>query len=82
MQANKAKLNAQRDRMIKELPKIKGVGRLRGGTNSNFLLYEMLNAKGEPDNRTALAVYETLAENKGVVVRFRGKEHGCGHRVL
>jgi histidinol-phosphate aminotransferase len=26
---------------------------------------------------TALAVYEKLAETKGVVVRFRGKEHGC-----
>jgi histidinol-phosphate aminotransferase len=22
-------------------------------------------------------VYERLAENRGVVVRFRGKEHGC-----
>ncbi|KAK7981895.1 Histidinol-phosphate aminotransferase [Apiospora saccharicola] len=43
----------------------------------NFLLYEILNGKGEADNVTALAVYETLAENKGVVVRFRGKEHGC-----
>ncbi|KAH9909133.1 histidinol-phosphate aminotransferase [Xylariomycetidae sp. FL2044] len=77
MRANREKLVGQRERLIRELPKIKGVGRLRGGTESNFLLYEMLNAEGEPDNVTALAVYETLAENKGVVVRFRGKEHGC-----
>ncbi|KAI2622241.1 histidinol-phosphate aminotransferase [Hypomontagnella submonticulosa] len=77
MQANKEKLLQQRDRMLQELPKIKGVGRLRGGTDSNFLLFEMLNAQGQPDNVTALGVYETLAENKGVVVRFRGKEHGC-----
>lgn len=77
MRANRETLVHQRDRMIAELPKIKGVGRLRGGTASNFLLFEMLNAKGEPDNTVALAVYETLAENKGVVVRFRGKEHGC-----
>ncbi|KAI1143062.1 histidinol-phosphate aminotransferase [Hypoxylon sp. FL0543] len=77
MRANREKLVQQRDRLLRELPKIKGVGRLRGGTESNFLLYEMLNAQGEPDNKTALAVYETLAENKGVVVRFRGKEHGC-----
>ncbi|KAK6852637.1 hypothetical protein PG995_011188 [Apiospora arundinis] len=77
MRGNLEKLVAQRNRLIKELPKIKGVGRLRGGTESNFLLYEILNAKGEADNVTALAVYETLAENKGVVVRFRGKEHGC-----
>ncbi|KAK8079897.1 Histidinol-phosphate aminotransferase [Apiospora hydei] len=77
MRGNLEKLVAQRNRLIQELPKITGVGRLRGGTESNFLLYEILNAKGEADNVTALAVYETLAENKGVVVRFRGKEHGC-----
>ncbi|KAF4811826.1 Histidinol-phosphate aminotransferase [Colletotrichum tropicale] len=77
MRDNRTKILTQRDRIIAELPKIPGVGRLRGGTESNFLLYEMLNAEGKPDNVTALAVYERLAENKGVVVRFRGKEHGC-----
>ncbi|UQC76002.1 histidinol-phosphate aminotransferase [Colletotrichum lupini] len=77
MRDNRAKILAQRDRIIAELPRVPGVGRLRGGTESNFLLYEMLDAAGRPDNVTALAVYERLAENKGVVVRFRGKEHGC-----
>ncbi|KAK9422429.1 putative Histidinol-phosphate aminotransferase [Seiridium unicorne] len=77
MDSNREKIVAQRSRLIEELPKIKGVGRLRGGTESNFLLYEMLNPQGEPDNTVALAVYESLAEQKGVVVRFRGKEYGC-----
>ncbi|KAK1544263.1 histidinol-phosphate aminotransferase [Colletotrichum paranaense] len=77
MRDNRAKILTQRDRIIAELPRVPGVGRLRGGTESNFLLYEMLDAAGQPDNVTALAVYERLAENKGVVVRFRGKEHGC-----
>ncbi|KAI1766253.1 histidinol-phosphate aminotransferase, partial [Hypoxylon sp. FL1150] len=77
MRKNKERLVRQRERLLQELPKIKGVGRLRGGTESNFLLFEMLNAEGKPDNTVALAVYETLAENRGVVVRFRGKEHGC-----
>lgn len=77
MRENRARLIAQRDRMIAGLARVPGVGRLRGGTESNFLLYEMLNADGEPDNKTALAVYEGLAETKGVVVRFRGREHGC-----
>ncbi|KAI0391666.1 histidinol-phosphate aminotransferase [Xylariaceae sp. FL0594] len=77
MRANRERIVAQRDRLVRELPRIRGVGRLRGGVESNFLLYEMLNAQGEPDNATALAVYEALAEDKGVVVRFRGKEHGC-----
>ena len=77
MRENKAKLVAQRERLVREMPKVEGVGRLRGGTASNFLLYEMLDAQGKPDNVTALAVYERLAETKGVVVRFRGKEHDC-----
>ncbi|KAI0147594.1 histidinol-phosphate aminotransferase [Xylariaceae sp. FL1272] len=77
MRANREKLVAQRERLLRELPKIKGVGRLRGGTESNFLLFEMLDRDGKPDNATALKVYEMLAENRGVVVRFRGKEHGC-----
>ncbi|KAK6705873.1 hypothetical protein SNK05_009749 [Fusarium graminearum] len=77
MRDHRARLLEQRDRLIQELPKIPGVGRLRGGTESNFMLYEMLNSAGEPDNSIALAVYEKLAEGKGVVVRFRGKEHGC-----
>lgn len=77
MRANRARIVAQRERLVRELPAIPGVGRLRGGTESNFLLYEMLNAAGEPDNEVAHKVYSVLAENQGVVVRFRGKEHGC-----
>lgn len=77
MRANRAKIVAQRERLINELPKIPGVGRLRGGKDSNFLLYEILDKEDKPNNVTALAVYEKLAETKGVVVRFRGKEHGC-----
>jgi histidinol-phosphate aminotransferase len=77
MRENRAKLIAQRERLVREMPKIPGVGKLRGGEDSNFLLYEMLDKEGKPDNVTALAVYERLAETKGVVVRFRGKEHGC-----
>ncbi|KAM3524725.1 hypothetical protein NHJ13051_004412 [Beauveria bassiana] len=77
MRANRARIVAQRERLVRELPAVPGVGRLRGGTESNFLLYEMLNAAGEPDNDVAHKVYSVLAENEGVVVRFRGKEHGC-----
>lgn len=77
MHQNRVKILTQRDRLIEELPKIPGVGQLRGGIQSNFLLYEILNSEGNPDNIIALAVYEKLAETNGVVVRFRGKEHGC-----
>lgn len=77
MRNNRAKILNQRDRVIAEMAKIKGVGRLRGGADSNFVLVEMLNRDGKPDNAVAQTVYEKLAETKGVVVRFRGKEHGC-----
>jgi histidinol-phosphate aminotransferase len=77
MRKNRSYILAQRDRLLTELPKVKGVGRFRGGTASNFLLVEILDTHGKPDNVTALKVYERLAENRGVVVRFRGKEHGC-----
>ncbi len=77
MRANRAQIVGQRNRLLAELPKVPGVGKRCGGTSSNFLMFEMLNAEGRPDNVTALAVYERLAEEKGVVVRFRGREHGC-----
>ena len=81
MKSNRAKILKQRERLLVELPKVPGVGRFLGGTDSNFLLVEILDKPreqgGRPNNVTALAVYEGLAETKGVVVRFRGKETGC-----
>lgn len=78
MTRNKDLIVKQRERLIEELPKIPGIGQLHGGTESNFLLYPMLDKpNGKPSNEVALAVYEGLAEEKGVVVRFRGKEYGC-----
>lgn len=81
MYKNRDLIVTQRERMLKELPKIPGVGKFIGGEESNFLLFEMLDAPadqgGKPSNETALAVYEGLAEERGVVVRFRGKEYGC-----
>lgn len=81
MKSNRQKIVDQRERMILELPKIAGVGRFLGGADSNFLLVEILDKPrskgGKPNNEVAMAVYERLAETRGVVVRFRGKEVGC-----
>ncbi|KAG0649103.1 Imidazole acetol-phosphate transaminase [Hyphodiscus hymeniophilus] len=77
MQGNREKIIVQRKRLLNKLPKVGGIGRFRGGEASNFLLVEILDKERKPDNVTALKVYEKLAENRGVVVRFRGKEHGC-----
>ncbi|KAG2082323.1 pyridoxal phosphate-dependent transferase [Suillus cothurnatus] len=49
-----------------------------GGNDANFLVVPILNKETRlPDNIRANALYTELAENKGVVVRFRGKEAGC-----
>lgn len=81
MKANRVKILKQRKRLLAEVPKIEGIGRFVGGQDSNFLLVEILDKPrdqgGKPNNEVALMVYEGLAENKGVVVRFRGKEVGC-----
>jgi histidinol-phosphate aminotransferase len=81
MRENRAKILEQRARLIEELPRISGIGRFLGGNDSNFILVEILDrpwkSGGKPDNATALAVYKTMAEQRGVVVRFRGKELGC-----
>ena len=81
MQENVKKIVKQRKRMLQELPQLPGIGKFLGGTDSNYLLVEILDKPrdggGRPSNEVATAVYERLAETKGVVVRFRGKEYGC-----
>ena len=81
MMGNRAKIVEQRHRMLEELPKIPGVGKFLGGREANFLLVQILDRPrdqgGQPSNEIAMAVYEQLAETKGIVVRFRGKEAGC-----
>ncbi|KAI4256155.1 MAG: hypothetical protein L6R42_006371 [Xanthoria sp. 1 TBL-2021] len=81
MRANRLKIMEQRQRLLHELPKISRIGRFLGGTDSNFLLVEILDKPrihgGRPSNKSAMALYEGLAETRGVVVRFRGKEMSC-----
>ncbi|KAJ5083228.1 hypothetical protein N7456_012655 [Penicillium angulare] len=77
MRSYREQIIAQRDRLLRELPQIPGVGRFLGGQDANFLLVEMLDVEGKPSNVIALAAYEAMAEKRGVVVRFRGKEYGC-----
>ena len=82
MKRNRESIVEQRDRMMRELPEIPGVGSFLGVAEPNFLLTEILDRSrsrgGKPSNEAALAVYERLAEMKGIVVRFRGK--GVGRR--
>jgi histidinol-phosphate aminotransferase len=56
---------------------IPGIGDLIGGLDANFVLVQLVNGDGEPDNTIAEGVYTKMAETMGVVVRFRGRERGC-----
>ncbi|ORX39885.1 histidinol-phosphate transaminase [Kockovaella imperatae] len=77
MQRVAATLNDNRDTLIRDLRTIPRIGRVLGGNHANFILVEVLNKAGEPDVQLAMEVYKTLADSRGVVVRFRGKEPGC-----
>ncbi|KAJ7150954.1 pyridoxal phosphate-dependent transferase [Mycena crocata] len=54
-----------------------GVGSVIGGNDANFLVVPVLGADGKPDNTRAQRLYRLLAEENGVVVRYRGSEPGC-----
>ena len=55
-----------------------GLGEPIGANEANFILIPILDGPGgTPDNRRAQNVYRILAEEKGVVVRYRGGEPGC-----
>ncbi len=56
-----------------------GLGPSIGGNDANFVMVPVLDkgGSGEADNARAQKVYKTLAEQEGVVVRFRGGEPGC-----
>nr|XP_019042664.1 histidinol-phosphate transaminase [Kwoniella bestiolae CBS 10118]OCF21594.1 histidinol-phosphate transaminase [Kwoniella bestiolae CBS 10118] len=72
-----ATLNQNRKSLINSLSQIKSVGRIMGGNHANFVLCEILDDQGKPSNPKAVEVYKTMAESRGVVVRFRGSERGC-----
>lgn len=67
----------QREIVLNELQKIPGVGKNIGGLDANFLLLQILDKKGEPSNDVANSLYNKLAVENKVVVRFRGKEPNC-----
>lgn len=68
---------AQREVVLKELQKLPGVGKNIGGLDANFILLQILDKNNEPSNDVANSLYNKLAVENQVVVRFRGKEPNC-----
>ena len=55
-----------------------GLGSSIGGNDANFILVPILEkGTNKPDSDRAQKVYKALAEENGVVVRYRGNELGC-----
>ncbi|KAI9722121.1 MAG: histidinol-phosphate transaminase [Chrysothrix sp. TS-e1954] len=78
MSKHRQQIIEDRAYLLQEMPQVRGVGRIRGNNDANFVLVEMLDRpNGKPCNEVALKVYERMAGQRGIVVRFRGKELGC-----
>lgn len=69
-------LKINRTFLESELVKIPNVLQILGGGAANFVLTQ-IGTGGKPDNVKAQRVYEKMAREEKVVVRFRGMEFGC-----
>jgi len=70
-------LNAARAKLLQSLSTIPAIGAPVGASEANFVMVPVLDKNGKKNTDRAQAVYRILAEEEGVVVRFRGKETGC-----
>lgn len=83
MVAKVQELSAERAVLLRRLPSLThlGLGAVIGGNDANFVMVPVLEkgngASGRLDSVRAQRVYKTLAEEEGVVVRYRGSEMGC-----
>ncbi|CCG82236.1 Histidinol-phosphate aminotransferase [Taphrina deformans PYCC 5710] len=77
MRTHVARLNAAREELAKSLLSFEHVKTIIGGTEANFIMAQIQTAEGKISNELAYKIYEDMAEKRGVVIRFRGHEHGC-----
>lgn len=67
----------EKQKLLQEFKQIKQFGKVIGGLDANFILIQVVNSSNEPDSTFAKKVYEKMAVEKKVVVRYRGSEPGC-----
>ena len=79
MREKVATLNSSRTKLLQVLSTFPDLGAAIGGNEANFLMIPVLakDGSGKPDSGRAQRVYKALAEENGVVVRYRGSELGC-----
>ncbi|TFK68985.1 histidinol-phosphate aminotransferase [Pluteus cervinus] len=63
---------------LADLPKDLGIGTPIGASDANFIVIPILTRdRTRLDNTRAQKLYKLLAEENGLVVRYRGSEPGC-----
>lgn len=91
MRALSSESTALRQQKINELASLKetlrdslnkisrlGLGAPVGASHANFLMIPVLSRETrQPDSSRAQIIYKALAEDMGVVVRYRGSEVNC-----
>jgi histidinol-phosphate aminotransferase len=80
MNANIERIKASRVALLSDLYELRdlGLGPAIGVQDANFILIPVLTRGGSvADSGRAQRVYIALAEEEGVVVRYRGREPGC-----
>ncbi|KAH9000832.1 pyridoxal phosphate-dependent transferase [Lactarius hatsudake] len=80
MKANIERIKVSRAALLSDLHDLGylGLGRAIGVQDANFILIPVLSrGSSVADSARAQRVYKALAEEDGVVVRYRGSEAGC-----
>ncbi|RGB28846.1 aminotransferase class I and II-domain-containing protein [Rhizophagus diaphanus] len=79
MKSIKQQIRSEHNKLISSIKKISGIGKILGGNDANFILVQILdkNDQNIVSNDRAHQIYKELAENHGIVVRYRGNEVGC-----
>ncbi|KAJ1921336.1 histidinol-phosphate transaminase [Mycoemilia scoparia] len=78
MKATTAHLVRQRDEyLVPELLKLPLIGGIVGQSEANFVLARFVDKDNKPNDALAHKIYLEMAENRGLVVRYRGTELGC-----
>ncbi|KAJ1832125.1 histidinol-phosphate transaminase [Coemansia sp. RSA 2711] len=72
------RIQNQRDEyLIPELLRLPHVSAILGGNDANFVVCRLADSDGKPSNAIAKSVYSEMAQNRGLVVRYRGSDYGC-----
>ncbi len=80
MNATIGRIKALRATLLSDLHDLSdlGLGRAIGVQDANFIMIPVLTrGSSVADSVRAQRVYKALAEEEGVVVRYRGSEPGC-----